>query len=555
MRSILKIGFVFIFITSLFMVQGSVYPFDKNNWQVLANAEENDFIIGGDISMLEEVEDLGGEFYEDDIQKDALEILSSNGMNYVRLRLWVDPYDDQGNPYGGGTNDLDTTINLAKRAKANGMEVLLDIHYSDFWADPGTQTKPKAWQNLNYSQLKDQVYNYSRDVITTMKSEGVMPKMVQVGNEITSGILWDDGSVGDGNDNFVELAELLSMGIDGINDALSPSENIEIVLHLDHGGDNDLYRWWFDAIVAEEVDFDIIGLSYYPFWHGTMGELQYNMNDVSKRYDKDVMIVETAYAFTLEDGDGLGNSFFKEEEKVGGYPASTQGQMDFIRDLREIVEDIPNNRGRGIHWWEPTWLPVEGANWGTEAGKLYNNDTGLLSNPWDNQTLFDFDGNALESLSQFSKTTPVNLVRNHDFELDGWTNNPSDWGIWSEEPDDRDAVFVEEPGITGDYKLTHWKESDYTASTYQTISGLEDGNYTFTAWVLSSGGQDNAYIYAKNYGGSEKQTNIPESPDEWVKVKIEDIQVTNGKCEIGVISSANGGDWLNMDNVKFYKEY
>ncbi|KAB8137695.1 cellulase family glycosylhydrolase [Gracilibacillus oryzae] len=524
--------------------------FNLNDSELLAN----EFIMGGDISMLEEVEDLGGKFYEDGIEQDAMEILSSNGMNYVRLRLWVDPYDSEGNPYGGGTNDLDTTISLAKRAKALGMNILLDIHYSDFWADPGTQTKPKAWQELSYPELKTQVYQYSKNVIERMEQQNILPDMVQIGNETTAGVLWADGKVGEGNNNFTQLAELFSAGISGIKDALTSEEDIEIVLHLDHGGDNSLYQWWFDNITALGVDFDIIGLSYYPFWHGTMGELHYNLNNISKRYNKDVMIVETAYGFTLDDGDGLGNSFFETEESVGGYPATPEGQIQYMNDLKEIVKDIPNNRGRGIFWWEPTWIPVEGANWGTEAGKLYNNDTGLLSNPWDNQTLFDFNGNVLESVSIFrNKTTKNNFVKNNDFENDGWTNTPSDWGVWAEDSADTNAVFVEDPGINGDYKLTHWSNNDYTVSTYQTITDLEDGNYTFSAWVLNSGGQDDAYIYAKNYGGQELQTKLPVSPSKWVKIEIKDINVTNGQCDIGIISYAHANNWINVDNVKFFK--
>lgn len=525
---------------------------DKNIMDL--NNRHHSIVMGGDVSMLHEVESLGGKFYESGIQKDALDILSSNGMDYVRLRLWVDPYDKHGNPYGGGTNDLDTTLSLAKRAKSYGMNVLLDLHFSDFWADPGKQTKPKSWENLNYEELKSQIYDYSKDVISTFKNEGVLPKMVQVGNEITSGILWDDGKVGEGNNDFRQLAELLSSSISGINDAVDENDLVEIVLHLDHGGDNNLYRWWFDSIVRHSVDFDIIGLSYYPFWHGTMGELKYNLNDISSRYGKDVMIVETSYAFTLEDGDGLGNSFYINEERIGGYPATPQGQIEFIRDLKEIIYDVPNNRGRGIFWWEPTWLPVEGAHWGTEEGKIYNNDTGLLSNPWDNQTLFDFNGNALETLSVLREIQPNNLVINHSFEWDGWTNNPSGWGVWSEKEYDYDAVFVESPGVNGDFKLTHWKDSPYTVSTYQVLTNLENGTYTFSAWILNSGGQDDVYFYVKNYGGKELQKDLPISPEKWVKIEIENIEVVNGHCEIGIISYANANNWINIDNVKFYKK-
>lgn len=511
------------------------------------------FIMGGDVSMLQEVEQRGGKFYDQQVEKDALEILGDYGMNAVRLRLWVDPYDSLGNPYGGGTNDLATTISLAQRAKALGMDVLVDFHFSDFWADPGKQNKPKAWQGLTYSQLLTTVYNYTNSVISQMKAAGVLPEMVQVGNEASSGILWDDGKVGGGIDDFTKLGELMTSAINGINAALSSNEDVEIVLHLDHGGDNNLYTWWFDKIEAENVDYDIIGLTYYPFWHGTMGELAYNLNAISSRYDKDVMIVETAYGFTLDDGDGLGNSFYTAEESIGGYPATIAGQTAYLRDLKEIVADVPNNRGRGIFWWEPTWLPVDGAHWGSEAGKLYNNDTGLLSNPWDNQTLFDFDGNVLSTVSVFSESMPTNLVTNHSFEADGWTTTPTGWDRWAANAASYNAIKVEENGITGSYKLAHWSDAAYEASTYQTLSGLSNGTYTLSAWVLNSGGQNTVQLYAKNYGGAERNVDLPVSATKWVKVKIENIHVTNGQIEIGVFSNANANNWINLDQVKLYK--
>lgn len=511
------------------------------------------FIMGGDMSMLHEVEQRGGKFYDQGVEQDALEILGDHGMNAVRLRLWVDPYDSAGNPYGGGTNDLATTISLAQRAKAQGMDVLLNFHFSDFWADPGKQTKPKAWQGLTYSQLLTTVYNYTNSVIAQMKAAGAMPDMVQVGNETSSGMLWNDGKVGGGIDDFTQLGELMSSAINGIHAALSPGEDVEIVLHLDHGGDNNLYTWWFDKIEAENVDYDIIGLTYYPFWHGTMGELAYNLNAISNRYNKDVMIVETAYGFTLDDGDGLGNSFYTAEESIGGYPASVAGQTAYLRDLKEIVQDVPNGHGRGIFWWEPAWLPVEGAHWGSEAGKLYNNDTGLLSNPWDNQTLFDFGGNLLSTVSVFTESAPVNRVSNPSFEADGWTTTPTAWNRWAADTASYNAIKVENNGVTGSFKLTHWSNAAYEASTYQNITGLSNGTYTLSAWVLNSGGQNTVQLYAKNYGGAERNAQLPVSEAKWVKVKIENIPVTNGQIEIGVYSDANANNWMNLDHVKLYK--
>ncbi len=411
--------------------------------------DPDDFVMGGDLGMIHEVESLGGQFSRGGVVDDPIDIMGDAGMNLARLRLWVDPYTVTGEPYGGGTNDFATTIATAQRAKAAGMEVLLDFHLSDWWADPGTQTLPKAWRGLSYPQLLSTVRQYTHDVVDAMRGAGVLPEMVQMGNEIPGGILWDHGRVGNGVSDFTQLAELLEAGISGVDAALRPGEDVEIVLHLDHGGDNALYRWWFDAITAAGVPFDIIGLSYYPFWHGTMGELAANLNDISARYGKDVLIVETAYGWTLGDGDGLGNSFYTGEEATGGYPATVAGQTAFLRDLRDIVRSVPNGRGRGLIWWEPGWLPVPGANWGSEAGKIDNDDSGVLSNPWDNQTLFDWNGSALPTLDVFGETPPPNLAVNGGFEQDGYTNAPSGWGVWSPGGAHADAIFTQDPRSSG----------------------------------------------------------------------------------------------------------
>lgn len=517
-----------------------------------AGATVDDFIMGVDVGMLGEVEELGAEFTSDGVPGDALEILAAGGATTVRLRLWNDPYDAEGNPYGGGTNDLARTIELAQRADALGMDVLLDIQLSDWWADPGTQTKPKAWRTLSSDELVTAVHDYVQESVGAMAAAGVAPSIVQIGNEISAGVLWDDGKVGDRNEDFTRLGQLLQAGVDGAREAVP---GVETALHLDMGGDNALYRWWFDGITDAGVDFDIIALSYYPFWHGTMGELKVNLNDISARYDKDVLIVETAYGWTTEDGDGLGNSFYLTEEATGGYPASVDGQSDFLRDLREVVADVPGGRGRGVIWWEPTWLPVEGANWGTEAGKVDNDDSGTLNNPWDNQTLFDWSGEALDTIDVFGEGPGrENLLVNGSFESDGYTNTPTGWGVWSEDAADADATFTSDAWSPhGAFTLNHWKDTAYTASVYQVRSGLPDGTYTLSAWVLNGGGQNSAYLYAKGYGGGELQATLPVDGSDWEYVSIEGIEVTSGSIEVGVYDDANAGNWLNVDDVKLYR--
>ena len=518
-----------------------------------SNADYSDFIRGADVSMLKDIEDLGGEFYDNGVKKDALEIMKNHGANYVRLRLWVDPYDSEGNSYGGGSNDFNTTLYLAKRAQEKGMKVLIDFHLSDYWADPGTQSKPKAWENLSYDELKTTLYNYMKNTLNDFKNQGVVPDMVQVGNETSSGILWDEGKIGGDYTDFTQLAELLNQAISGVR--ASVGNQTKIVLHLDNGGNNSLYRWWFDGVTGcgFDSDFDIIGLTYYPMWHGTMDDLQYNLNDISARYNKDVMIVETAYAFTLADGDGLGSSFSPQDEEIGGYPASVQGQKDFMSDLESVILNVPGNRGLGFFYWEPEWIPVEGAYWGTEAGKEYIEDNGILSNPWDNLALFDFNGNALESIDIF-QTPEQNLVTNPGFEIDGYTNSPTGWNVWLDDGVNGETVKTEGNGFDGNYKLSFWNESAYGCSIYQTVTGLENGTYTLSAWVMTNANQTVNQLYVKNYGGEEMNQTLPVSDLGWNKVVIDNIQITNGQCELGIYSIANGGDWCNIDNVMLRKK-
>lgn len=516
-------------------------------------AQFDDFIRGVDVSMLSMVEDLGGEFFTNGVPGDALEILHDHGANYVRLKLWVDPYDPYGNPYGGGTNDFETTLALAKRANALGMGILINFHLSDWWADPAKQIKPKAWSSLSFSNLKTTVYNYMKGTLNDFADEGIIPDMVQVGNEIPTGLLHNDGKVGSGNNDFSNLVELLESAINGVRH--SQASDARIVLHLDHGGNNSLYLWWFGNVlgVSPQLDFDIIGLSFYPMWHGTMNDLQYNLVDISKRYNKDVMIVETAYAHTLEDGDGAGNVFISGDEHIAGYPATPQGQFAFMNDLESIIINVPNGRGLGYFYWEPTWLPVPGAVWGTPAGVAYANDPVTPTNTWDNLTLFDFDGNALESMVLLNEPAP-NLVANPSFEANGYTNNPAGWNVWLQSGVPSTTVKTESSNaFDGNYKLTFWDSASYSASIYQTFTGLENGTYTFSVWAMTNGDQNTLQLYAKNYGGPELNTTIETSDINWNVFTIDNIVVTNGTCEIGIYTIAGANDWVNLDKVIFRK--
>lgn len=371
-------------------------------------------VRGVDLSMLDTVEQAGGVFHDANGQsQEAMSLLHGYGANLVRLRLWVDPSSASGEAYGGGNSDLTRTIALAQRAKAAGMQVMLDFHYSDFWVDPGKQVKPKAWAALSDSDLVAKVQSYSQEAMAALLAAGVQPTYVQIGNELNSGMLWPYGkNWADTNETvggFDGLATLLKAGIAGVQAAETAAgltSHAKIILHLanniTNGSANGTFRWWFDAITQRSVPFDVIGVSYYPYWHGTLSALQTNLDDMVSRYSKPVMIVETAYAFTTDNGDSLGNNFSASDVTAGGYPATPAGQKQFLRDLRTVLSKVPNNQGLGFVYWEPDWLPVDGATWATQAGMDYIGTSGSEGNAWENQALFDFNGDALPALGQLA---------------------------------------------------------------------------------------------------------------------------------------------------------
>lgn len=372
----------------------------------------NHFIKGADISSLKEVETFGGKYFLDGKEKDLFDILKIKGMNLIRLRLWVDPYDENGQPYLGGTNDLVTTIELAARAKQAGLDFMLNLHYSDFWADPKKQPKPKAWLNLTGQDLVEQVYRYTKETLKHFERLDLMPAYIQIGNETTNGMIFPDGKIAkylfedrkfEEIDHEVQkaafdyLVDLLSAGIKATREMRS-KEELKIIIHLDFGGANDLYRGWFDQATERQLDYDIIGLSYYPYWHNSLADLSYNLKDIAKRYEKDVMVVETAYAFTDQQPEGEDSIFNAELSDIAGYPPTVEGQAAFLTDLIQTVKDV---HGLGVVYWEPAWLPVKGTSWASRIGMEYANDIGEPGNHWANQAMFDFNGHALKSLDVF----------------------------------------------------------------------------------------------------------------------------------------------------------
>jgi beta-galactosidase len=276
-----------------------------------------DKMLGADISFLPQLEDRGMKFSDKGVQKDPMQILKDHGFNYIRLRLFVDPAADSGYAPGKGYCDLNHTIEMAKRIKAAGMKFLLDFHYSDTWADPQKQFKPGAWKGENFEQLRQTVFNYSKEVIEKLKAAGAAPEMVQVGNEINHGVIWPEGHI----NNLDSLAQLVYAGIQGVK-AADPS--IQIMLHIALGGQNDESRFFLDNMIVRGVPFDVIGLSYYPRWHNSLEDLRYNLNDLARHYNKDVIVVEYS---------------------------------QLKKEVNELAFDVYGSHGKGTAIWEPlsTW--------------------------------------------------------------------------------------------------------------------------------------------------------------------------------------------------------
>jgi len=301
------------------------------------------FVRGADIGWLEQMEATGYKFYDSTgVQKNCLQILKDKGINTVRLRVWVNPSNDKTN----GHCSKNEVVTMAIRAKDMGMRVMIDFHYSDSWADPGKQNKPAAWASHPFSQLLTDVYNHTFEVLDTLKKSGVIPAWVQIGNEITWGMLWPDGSTS----NWPQLAQLLNKGYDA---AKAVDNSIKVVIHLDQGNDNSRFRTFFDNAKNLGVKYDIIGLSYYPYWLGTdftvtINDLGNNLNDMVSRYGKEVMVVE-----------------------VGGDYTLVQNTYNMIVAVIQKVKAVPNSKGLGVIYWEPegekSWSGYQLSCWSADG--------------------------------------------------------------------------------------------------------------------------------------------------------------------------------------------
>ena len=569
-----------------------------------ARAAGQDFIKGVDISTFQALEDSGVKFYDGGKQGDLLAILKAHGVNYVRLRVWNTPTES------GGYNDRKKLLLLAPRVKAAGLKLLVDFHYSDFWADPGKQVKPAAWDQLNEPQLQKAVYDYTRDELSGLKAVNAYPDMVQIGNEINSGMLLPDGSVSD----FAGLAGLLKQGVRAVRDTTPKGSGTKIMLHLANGGDNAEFVRFFDQIRAQGIDYDVIGLSYYPYWHGPFPALRANMNDLAARYGKEIVVAETAYPYTLADGDNSGGNIAgPERTQKGGLPATVANQMLVTQTVMNTVAQVPGGKGLGVFYWEPAWIP--GVGWKTGE-----------ANGWENQAMFDFKGNALASLDAFRFTpgslgeatpilaspapdvtvargntptlpTQVNVVQNDSSSVPmpvRWQaltptqlSTPGQYTLQGMVAGTKLAAtvtvtvaaqvnLVQNPGFEDDlnhWTLTgapagkidskagnphagskifnYWSGPPYAYALTQKITGLKNGVYTLKAWASGLGGENKAALLAQGYGGPDLSASVKNTGwNVWKQYAVEHIHVTNGKITIGYGVDSPKEVWGFLDDVE-----
>jgi arabinogalactan endo-1,4-beta-galactosidase len=326
-----------------------------------AAAHAADYAMGADLSFLKQAEDRGTAFKEDNVVKPGLEIFKDHGYSWIRLRLFHTPTQLP--------NTLEYTIALAQAARKLGFQFLLDYHYSDTWADPAKQFIPKAWEGMTHAQMVDALFQYTRDTTAAFRDAGVLPDMVQIGNEITNGMLWPDAKLPQNWDNF---ADFLKAGIAGVEAGKGNHPCPRIMIHIEKGGNWAATKAFFDRLATYHVQFDVIGQSYYPWWHGSINDLRENLIHTIRAYNKDVIVVEAAYNWTP------GNY----RTKPAPFPETPEGQKEFWEEVNRTVQAAPDGRGIGVFWWEP-------AVGGGRGGRGF----------------FDKDGNVLPVITVFDKFT------------------------------------------------------------------------------------------------------------------------------------------------------
>ncbi len=331
---------------------------------------------GVDLSFLPQLDDLGVTFFDGAIPRDPLLILRDRGINTVRLRVWNNP--------PGGYCSTARTLAMAQRARSAGLKLLIDFHYSDTWADPGQQTPPAAWAGLSTSQLESAVASFTGGFLSALNAQNTPPDLVQIGNEVTDGMLWPKGRIS--ANGWSAFARLFNAGADAVHHA---APGTPVLLHTDRGGDNPACRWFYGSAIAAGLRFDHIALSYYPWWHGTLAAVAANLTDLATRFARPLHIVETSYPWTLAWNDNTGNLVGLPSQCLAAFPPTPDGQARYTAALSDVLASLPDGLGRGLCWWAPEAVAAPG-----------------FGSPVENLTLFDFSNRVLPAAAALGGAHP-----------------------------------------------------------------------------------------------------------------------------------------------------
>ncbi|MBQ7817387.1 MAG: glycosyl hydrolase 53 family protein [Oscillospiraceae bacterium] len=446
----------------------------------------DDFILGMDASCVPALEKSGVKYYDyDGAEKDVYQILSENGVNYIRVRVWNDPFDADGNGYGGGNCDIENAIAVGKRATQYGMKLLVNFHYSDFWADPGKQMVSKAWAKMEIDEKSEALYQYTKDCLQKLKDAGVDIGMVQIGNE-TNGAMCGESSTALGG--WKKIMQLMSAGSKAVREVCP---NALVAVHFANPEKVTNFESYGKNLDYYGVDYDVFASSYYPYWHGTLENLSQVLGNIAEKYGKKVMVAETSYAFNSEDSDFYGNTVGEGGGIVKDYPFTQQGQANLVRDVIDTVAKTTN--GIGVFYWEGTWISVgtnnyeenvalwekHGSGWASSYAAEYDPDD---AGKWyggcsvENQAFFDSTGKVTEALKVFGLVRNGNIVENRADSIED-TNLIIDLNGEIKLPETVNAVMLDN---SKQAIPVQWQNADYDAMknggvAKYTIEGIAEG--------------------------------------------------------------------------------
>lgn len=530
-----------------------------------------DFIKGMDVSSVLAEEASGVVYYnEDGEEEDLFKILADSGVNYIRVRVWNNPYDEDGNGYGGGNNDVEKAAEIGKRAAKYGMKLLVDFHYSDFWADPSKQFVPVAWSGKSVEEKQELLYDFTVESLNTIIKEGADVGMVQVGNEINNGMA--------GEYKSDDVLALVQSGCEAVRAVADDKDmDIKIAVHYTEIENFDYTLELAGRLEDAGVDYDVFGVSYYPFWHGTMENLTNVLQSVRDTYGKETCVLETSYAYTEEDGDGSANSI-GEGNMVDGYPASVQGQATCVRDVCAAASD---GGAIGVFYWEGAWIPVgddlesnqelwekNGSGWASSYAAAYDpQDAGKYygGSSWDNQAFFDFTGHKLASLDVFKylnygATCGLEVVSVKETKVEVAIGSPV------EMPENVEVVYNDSTVTDGSISVT-WDEAQVaavdtsTAGEYTVEGTAEDGTkVTATVKVnninqLQNAGfeDDDVSMWKVSFEGSANPTDVQDKESDAVSGTKAFHFYSESEQEFTVeqtVSGLTAGDYTATANIQ-----